>query len=111
MPPAACLLVIALLQARINSPLPGKLPVPPRPSSRPRPQDVCRVGGSGVGPHRGFPSVFAFRAWVPSAADWKGKLGSFSAGDKARPAAPAPAGPGAQGGRWQGEPGTARRCW
>lgn len=61
------------------------------------------MGGSGVGQPRGFPSVFALRAWVPSAADWKGKSGGFFARDKARPAAPAPAGPGAQGGRWQGE--------
>lgn len=43
--------------------------------------------------------MFAFRAWVPSGADWKGTFGSFSSGGKALPAAPATLGPreGAEG--------------
>lgn len=67
--------------------------MPPRQSSRPRLQDGCWAGDSVVVLHCDSPSVFAFRAWVLSTADWTSKFGSFSAGGKARPAAPAAAEP------------------
>lgn len=67
--------------------------MPPRQSSHPRLQDARWAGDSVVMLPCDSPSMFAFRAWVLSTADWTGKFGSFSAGGKARPAALAAAGP------------------